>query len=425
MAGNYFSNLFKRTTTSKPLQSRSVAPLKDFSWWTDWIRQFTGGSDYGIPVSERSALGVTAVWSAVNLISNTTASLPFGIFEKDAAGMRTHLAGHPANRLLNVAPNRLMTPFSFKYAIQARALLSGNGWGYIVRDGQGTPQEIIPLSCDVRLEAVNGNSYAIFKVENIEKVVPYFDMFHIMGMTLDGLTGLSVIKYHDSTIGASLATSQYSKQTSEKGSSVKSYISTEKVLGDDAMESLRSSWKQNYSGPNGYDTAFLDNGMKLYPISMSMADLQIIERSKFSISDIARIFQVPPHKIGDLDRSTNNNIEHQGIEFVQDGVLPWTVRWENEIAKKLIATSAVNTYPKFNLNGLMRGDTTARAAFYRSMTEIGAYSPNRVLELEDENGFEGGEIRTIQMNRIPLDQLPAFVQSQIDSKTALSNVVQT
>jgi len=378
-----------------------------------WLLDLFGGSGTGPTVDKATAISVTAAWSAVNLISNTFATLPFSIKTRDENG-DTFDAGHTVTNLLRYEPSGLQNAFTWKHSQMVNVLNEGNSFSYIIRDGSETPTELIPLSPDLtEVIRVENEVFYRIKVGDEFKIVPSSEILHIMGLSLDGLRGVSVIKYHHDTLQESLATRNYSRNLMTKGTNVKGVIEMPGKLNVDQIKKLRESWFNTHGGPQGNDTAILDGGAKFSPVSMTPDQAQYIQLRKYQIGDIARIYGVPPHKIGDLERSTNNNIEHQSIEYVQDTMLPWVTRWEIEIRRKLLRESEKKVFfPKFNLNSIMRGDSTARANFYRTLSEVGALSPDEIRRFEDMNMIEGGNIHTIQINRIPLSQIEEFYKNQ-------------
>lgn len=403
---------------NRPIEKREAS---GFANPAKWLLDILRGEDNAVSATERTTLGLTAAWAAVNLISNTVAGLPVKAL-KTKGGKRIYLKEHSISKLLASEPNGYMRPFSFKYMMMAKALLKGNAFARIIRDESFTAIGLVPITDNVEVSIVDGKKY--YKVDKLDNLLNDMEVFHIMGMTLNGYDGVSVISYHDTTLGLNLSAQKFSHNTYKKGSNLKGYITTPNSMKEAAVNNLKNSWADQYGGPDGKDTAFLDNGLEYKSLSLSMADAQIIETRKYGVEDIARIFSVPPHKIGDLSRSTNNNIEHQSIEFVQDCIMYWAMRWEQECDFKLRTTiekKRESVYTNFELKGLMRGDAKSRTEFMRGMTEIGALSPNMALELEDMDTFEGGDIRTIQMNRIPINLIEEFTKSIIDKGQQTNN----
>jgi HK97 family phage portal protein len=393
-------------------EKRDTTSLKNPS---NWFLRWLGVESNNVAVTESNTLGLTAAWAAVNLISNTVAGLPAKALT-DEKGLKKALP-HPISTLLSSRPNGYMRPFMFRYIMIARALLNGNSYAIIKRGVNAEPLELIPVH-NVTIAFSEGKKF--YKVKGYEELISDDNMFHIMGMSLDGIIGLSVISFHESTLGLNLAAQKFAETTYKKGTHLKGYLTTANSMRDTAVENLKKSWSEQYGGPDGKDTAFLDNGLEYKSLSLSMADAQIIETRKYGVEDIARIFSVPPHKIGDLSRSTNNNIEHQSIEFVQDCIMYWAMRFEQEADFKLRTErekSEGKVYTNLELKGLMRGDAKSRIEFMKGMWEMGSLSANGALVLEDMDTFEGGDVKTIQMNRIPVDMIEDFVKSLIEKRS--------
>lgn len=384
-------------------------------WFLDWL----GVASNDVSVTETNTLGLTAAWAAVNLIANTVSGLPAKA--KSNKSTKKEAVDHPISQLLSVAPNGYMRPLMFKYMMTARAVLNGDAFALITRDSDGVPLSLTPV-CDVSVNLVDDKK--VYTVKGVKDPVKDMDMFHIMGMSLDGIKGMSVLKYHETTIGLNLAAQKFADNTYKKGTHLKGYVTTANSMKQPAVDNLKASWKEQYSGPDGDNVAFLDNGLEYRSLSLSMEDAQIIQTRKYGVEDIARIFGVPPHKIGDLSRSTNNNIEHQSIEFVQDCIMYWAMRWEQECDFKLRTERekrANSVYTNLELKGLMRGDSKARIEFMRGMVEMSAMSPNDALRLEDMETYDGGDIRTVQMNRIPVTMLEEFTKSVIEKGQQQNN----
>jgi len=377
-----------------------------------WLIDLFGGGE-SPTVDKASTMGITAAWSAINLISNSFATLPFSIKRRDENG-NTFETGHPVNKLLKWETSPLQNAFTYKHSAMVDILNEGNSFSYIVRDKNENPVELIPLvpSDTTILREGNELFYRVL-IGDTWSVIPSADILHIMGLSLDGLRGVSVIRYHAETLRESLATRTYSKNLMTKGTNVKGVINYPGKLGPEQINKLRTSWFNVHGGPQGKDTAILDGGATFTPITLTPDQAQYIQLRKFQIGDIARIYGVPPHKIGDMEHATFANIEHQAIEFVQDTMLAWITRWEIEIRRKLLRESEKSSFfPKFNLNSILRGDSAARANFYRTLSEIGALSPDEIRQFEDMNMIEGGNVHTIQINRIPLSQIEQYYQNQ-------------
>ena len=167
---------------------------------------------------------------------------------------------------------------------------------------------------------------------------------------------------------------------------------------------MRTTWNSKYTGTEqAGGVIVLENGMEYTPLTLKPADAQFIETSKLSIADIARIYRVPLHMIGELDRATFNNIEHLSLEFVRNTLRPWLKNWEQELQRKLLTAAEKKTmFFRFNVDALLRGDTTARTAYYRTMFSVGAMSQNDIRGLENMNKVEGGDTYYRPLNMVDI-----------------------
>lgn len=358
----------------------------------------------GITVSPGSALGVSAVYACVFIIAKTFAWLPCPLVQK-LDGRTRHASEHPLYRIFADRPNSYQTPYNFRLTTAAQALLWGNGYAEIQRDVRtGRALGLYPIAawnCEAQLKA-GIKSYRAGGVTMNDG-----DVLHFMAPGIDGIRGLSPIRQHRMTVGMALEALAYGEQFYRNGTRLAGALSHPKKLTPEAAAALRASWTAIYAGKsNAGKVAVLEEGMEFKPFTMPMDDAQYIETRKFSVSDIARIYGVPPHKIGDLDKATFSNIEHQGIEFVQDCMMPWLVQFEQEANAKLLTEEerAAGYSFKHNVKALLRGDMKSQAEFLKIIRELGAYSVDDVLERLDENpvGGTGGDERIRPMNYVPI-----------------------
>jgi HK97 family phage portal protein len=373
----------------------------------------TGGSESasGVFVSEESALSFSAVYACVRVVSEDIAKLPKHTFLKTPTGKQPDTS-HPAFRLLHRRPNPKMSSFAWFQSMQATVLLWGNAYSEIIRDQAARP---------VRLVIHHPRTV---KVVDLGETVGYIvgsrpvlaqDMIHISGLGFDGINGKSVISFARDNIGAGLAAENFGAKFYRNGANLGGSLKTPNKLSDTAYNRIRESWAARYGGlNNAHKTAILEEGLSYESIGIPPNDAQFIETRQFARTEIAAWFRVPPHKIQDLSRSTNNNIEHQSIEYVADTLLPWVTRWEQELEEKLFSEAEKDTrIIKFNLNGLLRGDAKTRAEFYSKMFQTGVYSQNMILELEDENTIgPEGDRRFIPVNMMPADKFNDFLDGK-------------
>lgn len=364
-------------------------------------------------VNHETALTYSAVWRAVNLISESIACLPWTIRERKRENGRTvtePLYKHPAYNLLDLAPNDETDAFQFRQAMIAHGLTWGNGYAEITRDRSQRPAELWLIEPDrVRIDR-DENGRIIYEVTNgagKNSIIPAADMFHLKGPGFDGLVGYSVISYAARSIGLGMATEQFGADFFSNGANPSMILQHPGKLGDDAVRHLKESIQTAVSGRNKLSPFVLEEGMSVEKWTIPPEDAQFLETRKFNIAEVARWFGVPLHKLHEMEKSTFNNIEQQNIEFVTGSLLTWIKRLECEANIKLISRQMRGrVYSKINLNAMLRGDTSARGEWYKSMREMGVFSANDILELEDRNpiGPEGDK-RLVQLNLTTLERV--------------------
>jgi HK97 family phage portal protein len=362
-----------------------------------------GATVGGVRVNERNALGFAAVWACVLAISQDIAALPCQLFQEKAGGGKEKVVGHPATRLLNVQASPLQNAMPHRMVMTATVLLHGNAYAKIDFGPRYRPDALI-YKHPRQTEVLNSNGRLYYRFWGDPKIYQDYEVIHLRGLCLDtdGIMGLSVLSTHYENIGTGLAAQRTGANFYNNGAKISGVLETDAVLKDGTPERLRANFNQIYGGAeNAGKVAVLEQGLKFKAISLPPADAQFLDTRKFTRQEIASIFRVPLHKIQDLERSTNNNIEQQGIDYVQGTLTPWVVNFEQEYRLKLLRTSEVETYYfRHNLGALMRGDSTARAAYYGKMTDIGVMSINEVRELEEMNNIgEEGDARFVQVNR--------------------------
>jgi HK97 family phage portal protein len=286
----------------------------------------------------------------------------------------------------------------------ATVLLHGNAYAKIDYGPRYRPDALY-YKHPRQTEVLRSGDRLYYRFWGDTKIYQDYEVIHLRGLCLDtdGVMGLSVLAAHRENVGTGLAAQRAGAQFYNNGAKLSGVLETKETFKDAATAArLRNDWQSIYGGAeNAGKVAVLENGMTFKTVSMPPADAQFLETRKFTRGEVASIFRVPPHKIGDLERSTNNNIEQQSIDYVQNTLQPWLVNIEQEYRLKLLRTSEVDThYFRHNLTALLRADATARGNFYRVMTDIGAYSINEVRELEESNtiGAEG-DVRFVQVNR--------------------------
>lgn len=377
-------------------------PRTPLSAPAEWLVEALGGRKTvtGASVTPENSLEVSAVWAAVRLISSTVATLPLPVYREDSAG-KHRAPEHPVHNLLKHRPNPEQSAFIFREMLVAHLLLWGNAYAEIERNGRGEAVALWPLMpTAIRLARVGDERIYLVQVDGQEVPLRAETVLHFQGFGVDGQAGLIPTIVARETIGLAKATETYAAQFFGNGAVPLTAITVSGNLTPEQQKSIRDGFNKEHRGlTNVQRLAVLSGGMELKTLGIAPEQSQFLETRKFSVSEIARVFGVPPHLIGDLERATFSNIEAQGIEFVRYCIEPLTRRIEGELNVKFFADGH---YAEHVLEGLLRGDSAARAAFYREMTNIGAMTINEVRRLEGLNSIEGGDIPRVPLNMAPL-----------------------
>lgn len=373
----------------------------------------------GVTVSEHTAMAVAAVMTCVGLISRVIASLPLGVYERLERGKRL-VADHPLAGVLS-QPNSWQTLTDFVQMLMAHLLLRGNAYAWLNWGMVGEREqllEMIPLHPDrvqvELLDPMDGSltgpplRYWLIRKDGSRLQLPAAEVLHLRGLSTDGLMGRSPLTDLRDVVGVAIATQEHAGTFWAGGGLPDLALSHPKVLGDKARINLEKSWISDYGGKkNQRRVAVLEEGLTVHQLTPTAEDMQFLETRKFQRAEIAGAFFVPPHMIGDTEKSTSwgTGIEQQQIGFLTFTLLPWIRAWERRLNRDLI-TNPARFFVEFKLEGLLRGDANARAQFYRVMREIGAFSANDVRELENRNPIDGGDLYLQPLNLAPLGWTP-------------------
>lgn len=361
----------------------------------------------GVSVGPDSAMRLSAVSACVRLISESIASLPLAVYRRGASGTRTRVTDVPQYRLLHDEPNRRMTSFVFRETLTAHVLLHGNAYAIIIRSGGGDPVELLPVPApNVSVQkTISGELSYRLNLDSEVFHVQQADVLHVPGLAYDGVKGMSPIQYAAESIGLGIAAERYGASFFGNGSTPSGYISLPGKLNETQARTMQAAWQSVYGyngGGGGNRTAVLFENGKFEKISIAPNEAQFIETRKFQVSEIARWYRVPPHMIGDLERATFGNIEHQALEFVTHTLRPWLVRFEQEFNRKLFPSSSAgrpsDLYCEFNVDGLLRGDIKARGEYYTKARQWGWLSANDIRRLENMEPIDNGDLYLTPLN---------------------------
>jgi len=404
-----FSGLFR--SRDKP-QNRTAGSTYSF---------FLGNSTSGKQVTERSAMQMTAVYSCVRILAEAVAGLPLHLYRYTEAGGKEKALDHPLYRLLHDEPNPEMSSFVFRETLMTHLLLWGNAYSQIIRNGKGEVIALYPLMPNRMTVDRDDSGQLYYQYTTVPEEAPTMegttvdlhpsDVLHIPGLGFDGLVGYSPIAMAKNSIGMAIACEEYGAKFFANGAAPGGVLEHPGTIKD--PQRVRESWQSTFGGTgNANKIAVLEEGMKYTPISISPEQAQFLETRKFQINEIARIFRVPPHMVGDLEKSSFSNIEQQSLEFVKYTLDPWVIRWEQSIQRVLLTPEEKEQYfVKFNLEGLLRGDYQSRMNGYAIARQNGWMSANDIRELENQDRIpadQGGDLYLINGNMLPMGNAGAF-----------------
>ena len=413
---SFFKNFFK--SRDKPKNSYD-SPSYTY---------FFGRSNAGKRVTDKTALQHTVVYACVRVLSEAVAQLPLHLYKYTNSG-KERVPQHPLYFLLHDQPNPEMTSFRFRETLMSHILIYGNAYAQIIRNGRGEIVGLYPLTPDrIKVDRDEHNKliyiYSRYDEANPniktqgEIVLKQKDVLHIPGLGFDGLVGYSPIAMAKNALGISLACEEYGASFFANGASPSGILEHPGVIKNPAK--IREAWHNAYGSGNSHKVAVLEEGMKYQPIAIPNNEAQFLETRKFQIEEIARLYRVPLHMIGDLDHATFSNVEHLSLDFVKYSLDPWLVRWEQELMRALLSESEKGKYfIKFNVEGLLRGDYASRMQGYATARQNGWMSANDIRELEDMNMISeenGGNLYLCNGSFTKLANAGAFANQEKEEK---------
>ncbi|APS59002.1 phage portal protein [Piscirickettsia salmonis] len=362
----------------------------------------------GQSIHPDNAMRLATVYACIRVLAESIAALPLHVYRYETGGGKALATDHPLYSVLHDLPNSEVTSFDLRENLVGNLCLRGNAYCQIIRDGAGRVRELIQLPTDsttVRRDErtkkliystiSNGQSYELRDDQ----------VWRLNAMGSDGIIGSSPITLQRESLGLSAATQEHGAKLFGNGARPSGILTTDSHLKKEGRENLAESWKKAHGGKNSNGVAVLENGLRWQALTMSSEDSQFLETRKYQRNEICGIFRVPPHMIADLERATFSNIEHQDLAFVRHSLVPWLVKIEQSISRDLLLAHERKKYfIKFNIEGLLRGDTAARAAFYNRMFSIGVMSQNDIRELENMNPIEDGDRYYRPLNMTPIGE---------------------
>lgn len=386
---SFLSKIFKRSADTYGEIDRAVSTV------------LAGVNTNGVYVTEDTALTITTVWACVSLLSESVGILPIHLYKKTDSG-REVVHGHDSLNLVN-SPNSYFSRMDMLQHLMVSVTLHGNGYVRIMRDKGGRPIKLMMLEPQVPQPVLSKNDELFYNVNG--EMVHSDDMIHVKGLVVDGFKGKSPIAVHRENLCLTMEVQKYGEQFFSKGGNTSGVFEVPGALKDDAFKRLQQQLAAQFSGiGNSHKPMLLEGGMKYTRINIPLDDAQFLTTRKFQKGEIASIYRVPPHMVGDLERSTYSNIEQQSQEYLTYCLMPYLVKIETELNQKLLSYKDREMYYfRFGLNGLLRADSKSRSEYYKNMYLIGCMSPNEIRELEEMNKYKGGDEFYVQSNMTTTD----------------------
>lgn len=390
---------------------RAHAPWDDY-WYNGVARETAAGVD----VDADSALGASALWNGVHLISNALAMAPLRLFRRRRGGGADEAREDPRFRIVHRKPNRWQTAFGWRQMSQGHLLLRGNTFAQKVYRTSGSLAELVPLHPTRMSVRIHDDAvwYIYQRSDGSQRVFRADEVLHVRGLSTDGIVGYSPVTVMRESIGSILATDRYSARYFRNNARPGVALKHPGYLKDDKFKQIKDEWNAAHSGSeNAHKVALLEGGLELQEIGFSAEDSQMIGSRTFNVQEAARILNIPPHKLKEMSRATFSNIEHQAIEWVVDTVQPWAENWEQQLDADLLSEREQATmYFKFDLKALLRGDSAQRAAYMQARFNMASMSPNDIRKVEDEDPIEGGDRYYLQQNLMPLDKVDEILEQK-------------
>lgn len=374
----------KRTTSSNPAQ-----------WLIDWVH---GGAETssGKHINEQSALKYSPFWAAVRVISGTIAALPFIVYRRDGKGGKTRANEHSVYQLLHNRPNEYMDALTFIETRQSHVLTYGNGFAEIQRNNGGKPIALWPLLPDRTFRRIGDDGIPYYEVRQQKGptvYLPDYNVLHIKGLGFDGYTGYNVVSYHKEAIGYGVAVKEFGGRFFSNDASPGGVLEHPNTLGEPALKHLKESWNAEHKGlSRAHRLKVLEEGMKWTKTGVDPEQAQALEVQKYTVDDCSRIFNIPPHKIGSLEKATFSNIEEQNIDFVTSTMFYWFRKWEQECNYKLFMPGEKGkVFCEILVDGLLRGKTISRYQAYNIGRNAGFLCVDDIREKENMNLLPDGQ----------------------------------
>ena len=374
------------------------------------LNELFGGAstDSGVTVTPDTALTYSAVYAAVRVIAEAVSSLPLNLHERNPGGGKSKASAHPLYHILHDSPNPEMTSLQWREASMAHLLLHGNCYTEIVRDLDGNCVELWPIDPTIVRPNRTEQGELYYDLNRGKNFITAANMLHISGLSFDGISGMSPIALARQSLGLSMAIEQFGAGYFGRGARPGGVLTFPGQLSPEARQNLRRSFEELHAGgANSHRVALLEAGLKWEAIGVPPDDSQFLQSREFQIVEVCRWFNVPPHKLKDLNKTSYNSLEQMNVEFVVDTLRPWLVRWEQQLNRKVIRPKERgNFFFEHNVEGILRGDQASRYQSYSVGRNWGWLSVNEIREKENMNPVEGGDVYMQPMNMQSLNTAP-------------------
>lgn len=393
--------VFTRVSQLEAAELRSTESTSTLKNPAEWLVNALGGTSFaGVTVTPEEAMTIPTFAGCVKVLAETVAMLPFKPMREEGNGSTVILRDHPLYPLLTDRPNPMMNAYTWKNTMQTHAAMYGNGYSMIIRDADGKPIELRLIHNPLDCTPFVFENRLWYKVKGRDLPVAAQDMFHIHGISYDGIAGKKTVDILKNVLGLAFAVEKYGALIFSNGGSKRAAFRSPGKVDPDVREAIIDSWVEKYGGNDKvHRPAFLQGGLELVEIGMDPMNAQFIELKKYIIAEICRPFRVQLHLVQHMEQSTNNNIEKQSREFVDYTMMPWLTQWEKEADTKLFnAAERKDSFTKFNVKALLRGDFKSQTEGLTKLINWGVYTPNDVLSILDENTYEGGDVHMMPVN---------------------------
>jgi HK97 family phage portal protein len=414
----FLSSMFKHASIKQP---------QDMS---RWMSSMSGGSSRaGTMVTKETAMANAAFHACVTLIAESVAQLPCELYRRTKDGGREKATDHPLYDVIKYQPNRKDTAFEFYEQGQGALGTEGNDFSLIERDGAGYVKELFPINPQKVRVLKGADLLPYYDIQGIDGILPMRLVHHVRAFSFDGYLGLSPLQTNKDVIGLALATEEHASAVFSRGTTMSGVIERPKDAGtiktQEGIERVLSKFAERNSGlANLFSVGMLQEGMQYKQLSMDNEKAQLIQSRSFNVVDICRLFKIPPHMVQHLEDATFSNIEHQGLQFVTNTILPWLKRREAAMMRDLLLPSERRElYIEFNVSSLMRGDQKSRYESYAIGRQWGFLSVNDIRRMENMPPITGGNKYLTPLNMVDSKGLQQSMNASEKQATEIEEIL--